>query len=202
VSDIAIEPGAHGVALSGAPLPLFDVPVSQPWGPSPLRRPGSVRRTMTLDATWPDGQDGDVIFAGDARDIVTEWQGGGPVPKPAIVATAHIDVVAEHRVMLSVTSTPPRPELAQLSGARAGGYLRAEIDKALPGEKRGGTPLYLLLALDPGLDVAPFGAGTSRPCGAHGRHLHRLPAGFGRPVHRRQARAGPECLARSIAGQP
>jgi hypothetical protein len=145
VSDIAIEPGAHGVALSGAPLPLFDVPVSQPWGRSPLRRPGSVRRTMTLDATWPDGQDGDVIFAGDARDIVTEWQGGGPVPKPAIVATAHIDVVAEHRVMLSVTSTPPRPELAQLSGARAGGYLRAEIDKALPGEKRGGTPLYLLL---------------------------------------------------------
>lgn len=141
VNDVAMEAAAQGLALSGAPLPLFDVPVSQPWGPSPLRRPGSVRRTMTLDATWPDGQDGDVLFTGDARDIVTGWQGG----VPAIVAMAHIDVVAEHRVMLSVASAPPRPELARLSGARAGGYLRAEIDKALPGEKRDGTPLYLLL---------------------------------------------------------
>ena len=102
MSDIAIEPGAHGVALSGAPLPLFDVPVSQPWGPSPLRRPGSVRRTMTLDATWPDGQDGDVIFAGDARDIVTEWQGGGPVPKPAIVATAPVVGASEEETSYAV----------------------------------------------------------------------------------------------------
>lgn len=136
-----MEAAAQGLALSGARLPLFDMPVSQPWGPSPPRRPGSVRRTMTLDATWPDGQYGDVLFTGDARDIVTGWDGGAPI----IIATAHIDVVAEQRVMLSVVSTPPRAELAQLSGARAGGYLRAEIDKALPGEKRDGTPLYLLL---------------------------------------------------------
>ncbi|MET0369993.1 MAG: DUF2889 domain-containing protein [Sphingobium sp.] len=136
-----VEPAALGLALDGKPLPLFAQAPSRPHGFSPLRRPGSVRRTSTIDATWPDGHDGLTRLAADARDIVTSRSGGAP----EILAQDHADVVADHRVIREVSSVPPRPQLAELAGARAGGYLRAALDAVLHEERVAGTPLYLLL---------------------------------------------------------
>ncbi|MDO7842064.1 DUF2889 domain-containing protein [Sphingomonas immobilis] len=138
---IEVEPAARGLSLAGAPLPRFERAPSNPMGVSPLRRPGSVRRTSSIDATWPEGRDGVGVFAADARDILTPADGGAPV----VLAQDHADVLADHRVIRSVASMPPRDGLDRLSGARAGGYLRAAIDEALPGERTNGTPLYLLL---------------------------------------------------------
>lgn len=136
-----IEPAASCLSLAGTPLPLFAAPPSDPMGVSPLRRPGSTRRTSTIDVTWPDGRDGDAVLVADARDILTPANGGAP----RVLAQDHADVIAEHRVIKSVASTPPREGLEKLAGARAGGHLRAAIDAALPEERRAGTPLYLLL---------------------------------------------------------
>ncbi len=136
-----IEPAAIGLSLAGTPLPLFAAAPSDPMGVSPLRRPGSTRRTSTIDATWPDGRDGDAVLVADARDILTPAHGGAP----RVMAQDHADVIADHRVIKSVPSTPPREGLEKLAGARAGGHLRAAIDAALPEERRAGTPLYLLL---------------------------------------------------------
>ncbi|MET0373631.1 MAG: DUF2889 domain-containing protein [Rhizorhabdus sp.] len=136
-----VEPAALGLALDGGPLPLFDRAPSRPHGTSPLRRPGSVRRTSSIDAIWPDGRDGVTSLSADARDIFTPLVGRAP----QILAHDHADVLADHRVIRAVTSDPPRPQLADLAGARAGGYLRAALDAVLHEERVAGTPLYLLL---------------------------------------------------------
>jgi hypothetical protein len=136
-----LEPAARGLSLAGTPLPLFDHAPKSPMGASPLRRPGSTRRTSSIDATWPDGRDGVAVIFADARDIMTPLSGG----PPQILAQDHADVLADHRVIRSVSSIPPRAALTQLAGARAGGHLRAAIDAALGEERVAGTPLYLLL---------------------------------------------------------
>lgn len=141
MTDPLVEPAALGLSLAGEPLPLFDRPPSDPMGVSPLRRPGSVRRTSSIDVTWPDGREGVAVIYADARDIARPTGGG----EPLLLAQDHADVRAEHRVIISVESTPPREGLTQLAGARAGGHLRAAIDDALPAERAAGTPLYLLL---------------------------------------------------------
>ena len=136
-----LEPAALGLALSGEPLPVFAEAPRDPMGPSPLRRAASVRRTMTLDAIWPEGKDGPVLFTGDACDMATEGRG----ETPTILAEAHVEVSTHQRVILDVVADPPRPELSRLRGARAGGHLRQVVDEALPAERAAGAPLYLLL---------------------------------------------------------
>ena len=42
----------------------------QPAGVAPLRRPGSVRRTTSVDSAWPDGAGEPWIMTGRARDIM------------------------------------------------------------------------------------------------------------------------------------
>lgn len=136
-----LEPAARGLSLAGTPLPRFDRAPSNPMGASPPRRPGSARRTSSIDVAWPDGRDGLAAIAADARDILTPLIGG----VPQVLAQDHADIRADHRVIRSVASMPPRPQLAQLAGARAGGHLRAALDAALHEERLAGTPLYLLL---------------------------------------------------------
>lgn len=47
-----------------------------PAGHSPLRRPNSLRRTSSIDTTWPDGRDSRLRFHGVARDRFTSVGGG------------------------------------------------------------------------------------------------------------------------------
>ena len=127
--------------LWGKALPQYDAPVSSALGPSPLRRPGSVRRTSSIDAIWPKGRTSKAAeFFGTARDLLTTAAGDG-----VVLREDSIHVLVDHRTILAVTSEPPHPELEGLAGAVAGQYLRAAIEKQLPGERKAGTPLYLLL---------------------------------------------------------
>ncbi|MFV2177616.1 DUF2889 domain-containing protein [Actinomadura sp. LOL_016] len=113
-----------------------------PLGHAPLRRAGGVRRTSTLDMTWPDGFAGPLHVQGRARDVRTPARGG----PPAELAEDRVDVALHpHRVIADVRSSPPRPELAALVGGRAGGGLRSRLAATVPAERASGTPLYLLL---------------------------------------------------------
>lgn len=129
------------LSLMGLPIPEPTVAPSNPMGAAPLRRPGSVRRTATIDATWPDGRGGPTRHEGRARDIFTPEEGGAPIilTEDLIVATA------DRRELLHVVSVPSRPGLPGLAGARAGGHLRTVLDEHFREERVSGTPFYLLL---------------------------------------------------------
>ncbi|WP_176593356.1 DUF2889 domain-containing protein [Sphingobium sp. EM0848] len=132
---------APTLSLRGEPLPEFAVAPRQPAGPSPVRRPGSVRRTSTLYVDWPDGRGGRAFLHGRARDILTPVSGGVPIA----LAEDAMEAQAESRVICSVAADPPRTGLEALVGARAGGHLRQAIDDVLHEERVAGSPLYLLL---------------------------------------------------------
>ena len=118
----------------------FQLP--DPAGHSPLRRPGSVRRTSTIDMTWPDGRAAGLHLVGRARDILTPAAGGAPVVLAEDVITARMSL---DRTIREITSDPARPAVPELVGAGGGGHLRHALEIKLPEEKAAGTPLYLLL---------------------------------------------------------
>lgn len=133
--------------------------VAGPLGHSPIRRPNSVRRTMALEATWPDGESGLAHIDGRARDIFTpDFSAGAPLPAPAVIAEANIHtVIGRNRDIAEITSFPSPAAINELVGCRGGGHLRVAITDHLPEERALGTPLYLLLDDLAGTTlVAPF----------------------------------------------
>lgn len=108
---------------------------------TPARRANSVRRTATIDMTWPDGIGTPLHLVGRARDLVTAGDGD-----PFVAGDAGIHAtIAENRTIASITAYPERPGIDALVGAQGGSYMRAAIDAALPGEREAATPLHVLL---------------------------------------------------------
>ncbi|MDE2618649.1 MAG: DUF2889 domain-containing protein [Sphingomonadales bacterium] len=136
-----LPPAARGLSLTGAPLPIFAEPINAPHGPTPPRRPGSVRRTMSIDAHWPEGFAAPGHYLGRCRDVRTPAAGGAP----EVLAEAELRVIAAGREIRAITASPAPEGLERLVGLRAGGHLRLGMAEVIPGEKAAGTPLYLLL---------------------------------------------------------
>jgi hypothetical protein len=101
-----------------------------------------VRRTSSIDASWPEGQGGPVRLQGRARDLAAPKAGGAG---RVLAEDAFEALLDSERRILSIASDPPRPGLDRLVGARAGGGLRRALAEAVPEERRQGSPLYLLL---------------------------------------------------------
>jgi hypothetical protein len=130
VTDITVAPSR--------PLPE---PLDDSQSGTPARRPGSARRTSSIDMVWPDGIGTALHLVGRARDLVTTRAGHAViVDEAAMRATVDLD-----RRITSIESTPARPGIEGLVGAQGGTYLRSAIDDALPGEREAATPLHLLL---------------------------------------------------------
>ena len=107
-----------------------------------MRAPGSLRRTSSIDVTWPDGRAGAVLMLGRARDALTPRAGGAPVVLAEDSFEARLTPLRE---ITGIAATPVRPGLQQLVGARAGGGFRKALASAAPEERRGATPLHLIL---------------------------------------------------------
>jgi len=116
--------------------------VNGPVGPAPARRGASIRRTSTLDGTWPGGFGTQLRLNGRARDAVTHSSADPPVV--ASEATASVGI-GGNRTIEDISADPDSDGLQQLVGCRGGGYLRSALAEFLPHELDGGTPLYLLL---------------------------------------------------------
>ena len=115
---------------------------ANPIGSSPPRRPGSLRRTSTIDTNWPDGLGQPMRMRGHARDLLTP-AGGAP---PRLLAEDRTDILASaRREVIAIATSRRTDEAQQFVGARGGGHLRGEISRLLPDEKRQGTPMHLLL---------------------------------------------------------
>ncbi len=121
------------------PLDLF------PKGPAvaaPARRPGSIRRTSTIDSVWPDGIDANRTVVGRSRDLFTPLEAGDPtvLAEDVLIAT-----VAPDRQIVAIQTQPPRSGVQKLVGAQGGTGSRSRVVAAVPREVEAGTPLYLLL---------------------------------------------------------
>jgi Protein of unknown function (DUF2889) len=114
----------------------------RPIGPAPVRRPGSIRRTSTIDTSWPEGYGKPMLMQGVARDIWTPADGGAPV----VLADDRYRIMASAaREILSITVSPDRPQAQQLIGVRGGGQSRSALTEIMTNERIKGSPLYLIL---------------------------------------------------------
>ena len=113
---------------------------------APPRRPGSVRRTATLDFTWPDGLAGDTVLDGRARDLRTTDDGTATV-----LAEAGLRMVTDPgRIIEEIGSSPELPGLGEPGGESAMSGYRRRLAATGAAEALGGTPLYQLLDDVPG----------------------------------------------------
>ncbi len=114
---------------------------------APPRRPGSVRRTVTMDFTWPDGLAGNTLLDARARDLHTAENG-----TPALVAGASLGLVSDPgRIVREIRSRPGMPGLASLVGESAMSGFRKRLAAVTAGTGAvAGTPLCQLLDDVPG----------------------------------------------------
>jgi hypothetical protein len=106
---------------------------------TPPRRPGSVRRTTTVDQRRGDpGEAQHVVAVG--RDLRTDADGSTHVLGAAWVqATVELGQITELDVM------PPVPALAELVGGSISKGLRQRADQLVPTHRDGATVLHQLL---------------------------------------------------------
>jgi Protein of unknown function (DUF2889) len=111
-----------------------------PIGAAPLRRPGSVRRTTSIDTHWPDGFGEPMIMEGHARDVLTPLLGGAP----EILADGGYTITASPlREILAIDVTPPRDNAQKMVGIRAGGASRNALSQIMGADR--GTPLFQIM---------------------------------------------------------
>ncbi len=123
------------------PLPALPEPLDDSIVGTPPRRPGSARRTSSIDMVWPGGIGTPLHLVGRARDLVTTAE-----REPVVVGEAEMLVtIGANRTVESVDTVPHRDGIHQLVGTQGGSYLRSAIETALPGEREAATPLHLLL---------------------------------------------------------
>lgn len=105
---------------------------------APRRLPGSVRRTSTIDTTWPEGFAGPMAVRGGARDLRTTRDGA------EVIATAELSAsVGPDRSLTSVSGSDL--DLANLVGRSTMRGFRSAVTAALPDLEGSGSPLRLLL---------------------------------------------------------
>lgn len=109
-------------------------------GHAPLRRPGSIRRTTSIDSDWPEGRGQPWILTGTARDILTPVEGGPPVELTHGSFRIKSSPVRE---IMEIAITPDHPRAQEMVGVRAGGASREALSATLGGLS--GTPTYQLL---------------------------------------------------------
>jgi len=123
--------------------PLDAIPkASGPLGPTPPRRPWSVRRTTSIDTVWPGGIGTDLHMSGRGRDLLT---GADPNHPEVLAEDSFTALLSRAREIHELDVTPVRAGAAALVGSRAGSQLRSAIADALPGDLASASPLYLLL---------------------------------------------------------
>ena len=109
--------------------------------PAPARPSASVRRTCSIDVSWPEGEAADRLFVGRARDFVTGAGGAGR----AIAEAGYRARMAQDKTITAMEGEPYDPRLARLVGVRGGNHLRLFIKETMPEMIESGEPLYLPL---------------------------------------------------------
>ena len=112
----------------------------QPAGVAPLRRPGSVRRTTSVDSVWPHGAAEPWIMEGRARDIFTPGDRSSP---QVLDEAGYVLKISPRREILELQTSPANERSERLIGVRAGGDSRRALNEVLG--NLAGDPLYQIL---------------------------------------------------------
>lgn len=131
-------------------MATVDLKLPDPYGHAPLRRPGSARRTASIDVTWPRGRQENATFRGLARDVYTPTAGGTPV---TVAFDEMLAEIGTDRTILAINASPARMELERLVGISGAGKLRAALDSLVQDGHVGSSPLRLLIDDIPGVIV-------------------------------------------------
>src|SRR5438876_9626475 len=99
-------------------------PIGAPTRSTPMRVPGSIRRTSNLDM-WSDPNDRRTMWMRcRARDLLTAADGTSHV-----LGEVRVDVrTGANRVVEEIHADPSRPGLEHLVGQRGAGGFRKQID--------------------------------------------------------------------------
>ena len=116
--------------------------VHEPTTGNPERRPGSARRTTSIDMTRDDGSLDPVYLHGQARDLWTAAD-GTVTELDSAALTATIELIA--RVVRHVEVKPPVAAMSRLAGAPAMSGFRAAADRAAPELRQARDLRYTLL---------------------------------------------------------
>jgi hypothetical protein len=108
---------------------------------TPPRRPGSIRRTTSVDVSWPDGRDGLVRFEATGRDVLTGDAGGFTVMEHVTVT---VDVNAAERRVAAVDA-PTVEGASGVAGARVGREVREAMVEHMSADVTRGAPVVQLL---------------------------------------------------------
>lgn len=148
------------------------------------RRPGSIRRTVTIDTVRPGEILGDAVQIAVGRDLRTHPDGSATVVRDARVRTEL--AYSDHYRLISIETDPIRDELRSLVGTSVSTGFRAAMLAAVPAEQQGATLLYALLddlpgaALVSGYAIGHAGKYPVRKEGAPVLQIEGLCAGFQR----------------------
>lgn len=116
-------------------------PLRQTANPAPLRPAGSIRRTSSIDVSWPGGVAGARVLHGRARDLLTDASG-----QAKVLSEARMEATLDPaRTILAIVADPAPACLQELVGERGGGHLRMKMSEVLPELIERADPLYLLL---------------------------------------------------------
>jgi hypothetical protein len=117
-------------------------PLRNTANPAPPRAANSVRRTMSIDVSWPDGEAEGRLFVGRCRDYRTPPEGGTGTVLDEAEFNARLN---EDKTITAITAKPAPAKIDQLVGVRGGNHLRLFIKETMPELISEGAPIYLPL---------------------------------------------------------
>ncbi|HMO67363.1 MAG TPA: DUF2889 domain-containing protein [Novosphingobium sp.] len=117
-------------------------PLRHTANPAPVRPANSVRRTCTIDVSWPEGHLADRLFIGRVRDYRTPADGGAGEVLDAAEFRARL---AEDKTINAIEAEPAPERLDTLVGVRGGNHLRLFIKQTMPELIERAAPIYLPL---------------------------------------------------------
>lgn len=132
------------------------VAIDRPAPPTPRLKPGTVRRTTTIDVLSPDGVTGNATLNATGRDLLA-------ARTPHTIATATCSLTLERwtRKILDVR-VPSAPLLGELVGTSAARGLRSQAMARLDRTTAEGSLLYQLLDDVSGASLVADGFVTAR----------------------------------------
>jgi hypothetical protein len=130
--------------------PLLVAGPHAPATSTPPRRPGSVRRTTSIDTVRPEGPRGTLVVDARGRDLRTDRDDADLAEAIGEVALtlrleAALHSLVDIRVDAAAGQTEDAPDLRSLLGARVGSGFRRLLDEAMPAERERGSIVHLLL---------------------------------------------------------
>ena len=135
----AANESVRACSMNSATLPP---PLRQTATPAPARLANSVRRTMSIDVSWPDGNVGERLFIGRCRDYRTPEAGGSGTVLDEAEFQARLNA---DKTITAIEATPAPAGIERLVGVRGGNHLRLFIKETMPELITEGAPIYLPL---------------------------------------------------------